>query len=124
MLFNLIQTFAKNQILNSDHSSLTTALEEYPNKKTVEEKVSNGDDVHVLGVVGIFFDVVEDRINPAFEVIFNDVTAHHIKYPDHDEAVQISEIVNGLDLSELIPSDLSSAGYYAYEGSLSYVTTS
>lgn len=106
--------------IHSDHSSLTTALGEYPEKETVEEGVANGDDVHVLGVVGIFFDVVEDRINPAFDVIFTDATSQQIHYPD-DGAVQTTEIVNGLDLSDLIPSDISTSGYYAYEGSLSYV---
>jgi len=101
-----------------DHSGLVKALDEYPEKEIVEEGVSNGDDVHVLGVVGIFFDVVEDRTNPAFDSIFTDATAEQIKYPDHGDGTQTSEIIDGLDLSELIPSDISSAGYYAYEGSL------
>ena len=94
-------------------------MAEYSDKETVVEGVSNGDDIHVLGVVGIFFEVVEDRINPAFDAIFNDATAEHIRFPDHNESVLTSEIINGLDLSQLIPSNVSSDGYYAYEGSLS-----
>merc|ERR1711972_374135 len=75
------------------------------------------EDTHQLGVVGIFFDVVENMTNPAFEAMFGHHDEHleNIRWPGKSDH---TEIITGLDLAELIPSDIGSRGYYAYEGSL------
>ena len=93
-------------------------MSEYSDEDKVTEGISEGDDVHVLGVVAIFFDVVENRTNPAFDAIFEEDAFEHIKYPDHDDEANYAEIVYGLDLNELLPSNLGTDGYYAYQGSL------
>jgi len=107
------------------HSTLAATLEQFPSMESVTEAESNGDDTHQLGVVGIFFDVVDDRRNPAFDAIFTNETLNDIMYPSslhsHDSpisGVAASTIVSGLDLSDLIPDNAWTAGYYAYEGSL------
>merc|ERR1719334_2004826 len=63
----------------------------------VKDAEDLGQDVHQLAVVGIFFDL------------------DNVQYPykrDYDEIIKDS------DLSELIPDDIATAGYYAYQGSL------
>merc|ERR1712152_9811 len=54
--------------------------------------------------------------NPAFDAIFDAAHYDKIQYPaGADDA---SVVIDNLDLSRLIPSDIGTAGYYAYEGSL------
>merc|ERR1712154_710198 len=77
------------------------------------DRTVKGEDTHQLGVVGIMFDVVEAD-NPAFDSLFS--VFENIKYPPHSD--DASQVVKDLDLSGLIPSDVTSKGYYAYEGSL------
>merc|ERR1712244_7285 len=83
----------------------------------VEAARDIGTDVHRLGVVGIFFDIVENATNPAFDAIFGAELEHldDIQYPGKRD---FSEIIDDLDLTDLIPDDVNTAGYYAYEGSL------
>jgi len=83
----------------------------------VEAARDIGTDVHQLGVVGIFFDIVENATNPAFDAIFGAELEHldDIQYPGKRDA---DEIIDDLDLTQLIPDDVNTAGYYAYEGSL------
>merc|ERR1712154_150387 len=51
-----------------------------------------------------------------FDAIFDAAHYAQIKYPaGADDA---SVVIDNLDLSGLIPSDIGTAGYYAYEGSL------
>merc|ERR1712154_495850 len=78
-------------------------------EKDVLDGILEGVDTHQLGVVGLFFDVVEDKTNPAFDALFDDVLF---------SSSGTEQVIRGLDLSELIPADIGSAGYYAYEGSL------
>merc|ERR1719356_1538738 len=61
------------------------------------------------------FDVVEED-NPAFDSLFSVMDEQHITYPP--SADDASHVVKDLDLSGLIPSDVTTRGYYAYEGSL------
>jgi len=96
-----------------EHASLGTTLSGLGDEDAVETARANEEDVHQLAVVGIFFDVTNET-NPAFETIFED-HLDNIQYPDKRG---YSEIVHGLDLRELIPEYIESAGYYAYEGSL------
>jgi len=95
-----------------DHATLTTTLMNFATEEDVTAMEAEDEDVHQLGVVGIFFDVVNES-NPAFDAIFEHL--EDIQYPgkrDYDS------IVTDLDLTDLIPDDIETAGYYAYEGSL------
>merc|ERR1712157_52197 len=74
-----------------------------------------GEDFHQLGVVGIMFDVVEDD-NPAFDAIFDDAVYESLRTPAKGD--DASTVIDNLDLSDLFPEDIGTAGYYAYEGSL------
>lgn len=96
-----------------EHATLGTTLHDFETEEDVTAAEDNNEDVHQLGVVGIFFDVVNES-NPAFDVIF-DGTLDDIRYPDK---VDYDVIVQGLDLKELIPEHIESEGYYAYQGSL------
>merc|ERR1712087_795334 len=73
-------------------------------------------DVHQLGVVGIMVDISEED-NPAFDAIFDAAVYNDLKYPKQADE-KASTVVNNLNLSGLIPDDIATAGYYAYEGSL------
>jgi len=80
----------------------------------------NDEDPYLLAVVGILFEVSETN-NPAFDVILADDVLEKIRSPDDITTLNVTEgeaFITGLDLSDLIPSDIRSAGYYAYEGSL------
>ena len=88
-------------------------LSNFATEEEVTAKEEEGEDVHQLGVVGIFFDVVNES-NPAFDAIF-DGHLDNVEYPDKQD---YTEIVTGLYLADLIPADIETAGYYAYEGSL------
>jgi len=96
-----------------DHSTLNMTLSNFATEEEVTVKEEEGEDVHQLGVVGIFFDVVNES-NPAFDAIF-DGHLDNVEYPDKQD---YTEIVTGLYLADLIPADIETAGYYAYEGSL------
>ena len=76
-------------VSHSSHASLGTTLEDFQTEEMVDAAEAEGEDTHQLGVVGIFFDVVDNATNPAFDAIFG----------EHDEHLD------------------STAGYYAYEGS-------
>ncbi len=102
--------------IHSDHSSLGSTLSYFPSKESVETASEYGDDVHTLGVIGIMFDVVDDRINPAFEAMFENETLHTLEMPHEDG--DVAEIIDGLDLSQMIPDHLLTEGFYAYKGSL------
>ena len=102
-------------IIRSNRASLGSTLENFQTELDVLDAAIRGDDFHQLGVVGIMFDVV-DEDNPAFDAIFDDEHYDHLKYPAHSD--DASTVVHDLDLSGLIPEDIGSAGYYAYEGSL------
>jgi len=99
------------------HASLGTTLENFQTEEMVDAAELEGEDTHQLGVVGIFFDVVDNATNPAFEALFgeHDENLDSIRWPDRSEH---TTIVTGLDLAELVPEDIGTAGYYAYEGSL------
>merc|ERR1712087_1001696 len=99
------------------HASLGTTLENFQTEEMVDAAEAEGEDTHQLGVVGIFFDVVDNATNPAFDAIFGDHDEHleHIRWPHKSHH---TEVITGLDLAELIPGDINTAGYYAYEGSL------
>jgi len=71
-----------------------------------------GEDVHQLGVVGIFYELSNDT-NPAFEAIFEHL--EDLQFPGKRD---YHAIVTGLDLADLIPDQIETDGYYAYEGSL------
>jgi len=100
------------------HASLGSTLENFQTEDDIAKGYANGQDVHQLGVVGIFFEVVDDRTNPAFDAMFGDLHLYHVKYPGNIVGIKAAEIVKKLDLSQLIPQDIKTAGYYAYEGSL------
>jgi len=92
------------------NDNIGSTLGQFGTEKDVLDGILEGVDTHQLGVVGLFFDVVEDQNNPAFDALFDDLT----DFDDKDT----EQVINGLDLTELIPADIGSAGYYAYEGSL------
>merc|ERR1712244_195966 len=94
-------------------ASLGSTLENFQTELDVLDRTIKGEDTHQLGVVGIMFDVVEAD-NPAFDSLFS--VFENIKYPPHSD--DASQVVKDLDLSGLIPADVGSRGYYAYEGSL------
>merc|ERR1719471_669531 len=83
----------------------------------VEAAEAEREDTHQLGVVGIFFDVVENMTNPAFEAMFGEHDEHldNIRWPGKSEH---TEVITDLDLTELIPEDIGTAGYYAYGSSV------
>merc|ERR1711978_330825 len=71
------------------------------------------------GVVGFFFEISEED-NPAFESLFGDAD----RMDRYEQPLADGEDLNELDfiddfsLADLIPIDYPTAGYYAYEGSL------
>eukprot|EP01083_Nonionella_stella_P090124 251801_1 len=105
------------------HMSLGSTLEQFPTTESVGDAIQNDIDTRQLAIVALFFDVVEDEGNPAFDAIFSNETLDYIQLPDvhedddrHDP--RYAEIVSDLNLADLIPDDITTAGYYAYEGSL------
>merc|ERR1719461_206842 len=94
-------------------ASLGSTLENFQTERDVLDRTIKGEDTHQLGVVGIMFDIVEAD-NPAFDSLFS--VFEDIKYPP--KSGDASHVVKDLDLSGLIPADVGSRGYYAYEGSL------
>merc|ERR1719189_2052750 len=61
------------------------------------------------------FDISEED-NPAFDALFDAAHYDQIKYPAGSDDASV--VIDNLDLSGLIPADIGTAGYYAYEGSL------
>ncbi len=94
--------------LYNKHARLETTLEQF----TSESSISDDIDAHQLSVVGIFFDVIEDYINPAFEIFLNENMNALDMLPGHD-----NKIIHALNLKDLIPDSVQTDGYYAYEGS-------
>jgi len=94
---------------------LGTTLSRWPYQQNITDASLNGYDVHEVAVIGVFFDIVEEN-NPAFDAMFADL--ENIRFPDEVTGSQTAKIVQGLDLADLISCDLATAGYYAYEGSL------
>merc|ERR1712228_194288 len=70
------------------------------------------------GVVGFFFEISEED-NPAFDVLFADDRMDRYEAPlaDGEETNEL-DFIDGFSLADLIPLDYPTAGYYAYEGSL------
>lgn len=97
-------------------ASLGSTLENFVTELDVLDASIRGDDFHQLGVVGIMFDI-SDEDNPAFDAMFDDAVYGDLQYPAGKD-VEASTVVKNLDLRGLIPSDIDTAGYYAYEGSL------
>jgi len=86
------------------------------------QSYANDSDPEVLAVVALFFEL-STKNNSAFETILTADMLKNIEFPaDEDDASYSSDssvhVVDGLDLSALIPSTITTAGYYAYEGSL------
>ena len=100
-----------------DDENLLEAIENYQN--------SSDPDHYVLSVVAIMFEISEEN-NPAFDVLLNNSTLHRILNPDDLSTPNITgyDIVDNLNLNDLIPPNLKTEGYYAYEGSLSYAINS
>merc|ERR1711933_630300 len=94
-------------------ASLGSTLENFQTELDVLDRTIKGEDTHQLGVVGIMFDVVEED-NAAFTSLFS--AFDKVRYPPTSD--DASTVIKDLDLSGLIPSDIGSRGYYAYEGSL------
>jgi len=96
-------------------ASLGSTLESFQTELDVLDRTIKGEDTHQLGVVGIMFDISAED-NPAFDAIFDAAHYANIKYPAGSDDASV--VIDNLDLSGLIPSDIGTAGYYAYEGSL------
>jgi len=96
-------------------ASLGSTLENFQTELDVLDRTIKGEDTHQLGVVGIMFDI-SDEDNPAFDAIFDAAHYAKIQYPASSDDASV--VVDNLDLSGLIPSDIGTAGYFAYEGSL------
>jgi carbonic anhydrase len=94
-------------------ASLGSTLENFQTELDVLDRTVKGEDTHQLGVVGVMFDVVAED-NPAFTSLFS--ALDKVRYPPMSDDPSV--VVKDLDLSGLIPSDLATRGYYAYEGSL------
>eukprot|EP01084_Bolivina_argentea_P023036 42877_1 len=103
-----------------DHTSAGTVLGQFGEPSDVDDAEKEGIDSHQLGVVGILFDIVDDRINPFFEAMFDDnETVNNVMYPFNKTDPKVEEqFVYGLDLSQIIPDHVTTEGYYAYKGSL------
>merc|ERR1712204_102097 len=87
-------------------------LAQYQTEQDVVNGMANNEDTRQLAVVSILFEVDESADNAAFDVMLSDDILASI------EAADTSDIVSGLNLNDLIPSDIQSAGYFAYEGAL------
>ena len=100
------------------HNDLGLTLAQFPDLEDVESAKEEGEDVHQLGVIGFFFEISEED-NPAFDLLFSDDRMDRIELPlNASEELTELDIVHGFNLGDIIPVDYVSAGYYAYEGSL------
>lgn len=100
-----------------EHASLGTTLGQYPTEDEVAAGHANGDDVHELAVVGIFFELT-DYDNPLFDAILSEETLEHLQYPSDVTGESAQEIVTGVYLQDIIPEEVFTDGYFSYEGSL------
>jgi len=100
------------------HASLGLTLGQFGTLEDVEGLKEDGEDVHQLGVVGFFFEISEED-NPAFEALFASERLDRYESPlADDEELSDLDFVEDFSLADLIPIDYPTAGYYAYEGSL------
>jgi len=99
------------------HAGLGTTLGQYPTHEDVLEKRENGEDTHELAVVGIFFELT-DYDNPLFDAVLPDDTLENIQYPPDVTGTSSEEIIKNVYLQDIIPEEVFTDGYYAYEGSL------
>jgi len=100
------------------HASLGLTLDQFGTGDAVNALKEAGEDVHQLGVVGFFFEISEED-NPAFDALFTNARMNRIDTP-LAEGTELDELdfVEEFKLSDMIPLDYATAGYYAYEGSL------
>lgn len=101
------------------HASLGLTLGQFGTGAEVDTMKATGADVHQLGVVGFFFEISEED-NPAFESLFGDADKMDRYEEPLAEGEELSELdfIDDFSLADLIPVDYPTAGYYAYEGSL------
>ena len=92
-------------------------MAQYQSEEDVLEGIAAGEDTHELAVIGIFFEIT-DYDNPLFDAILNEDTLDHIQYPSDVAGFQSEEIVTGVYLQDIIPEEVFTDGYFAYEGSL------
>ena len=89
-------------------------MTEYNTTERVEAAIANGDDTHTLAVVGIMFDI-EEYDNPAFDAILPYDVLDNEQYPKGSSE---NTIITDLDLTDMVPDETFTDGFYAYEGSL------
>lgn len=95
-----------------EHASLGTTLGPFSTLEEVQEGLDNGDDVHQLGVVGIFFELT-DYDNPLFDAILNEDILDR-----HQFSGGVEEVITNIYLQDIIPEEVFTDGYYSYQGSL------
>ena len=83
-----------------DYATLTDALTD-----------TNASDPYVLAVVGVIFELDEEADNSALNRMLADDVLDAISEPGNIE-------IDDLELFDLVPDDIQTAGYYHYEGSL------
>jgi len=100
------------------HANLGLTLGQFGTGDEVNAMKDDGEDVHQLAVVGFFFEITEED-NPALAALFSDERMDRINTPlADDEELDDLDFVEEFDLADFIPLDYATAGYYAYEGSL------
>lgn len=101
-----------------EHAHIGVTLDQFPDEASVNNVKAEGD-AYQLGVVGFFYEISEED-NPAFDAILNATIMEHVNLPAEPANASFTglNIVKHLNLTALIPADYASAGYYAYEGSL------
>eukprot|EP01083_Nonionella_stella_P180895 646425_1 len=101
-----------------NHPNLETTLSQFQTTKNITDAMESGIDTHQLGVVSVLFDAIENHINPSFDIVLQHLTEREDTQQSENDTAQCAHIVTGLDLRDLIPKHVQSAGYYAYEGAL------
>lgn len=86
-------------------------FEAYPTYKNISDKLDHNEDPYELAVVGIMFEVSEED-NPGFGDLLSEDILDDIRLPGQ------KRVVDRVYLSDIIPKDIKTAGYYSYEGSL------
>eukprot|EP00486_Rosalina_sp_Unknown_P002102 CAMPEP_0201567356 /NCGR_PEP_ID=MMETSP0190_2-20130828/7846_1 /ASSEMBLY_ACC=CAM_ASM_000263 /TAXON_ID=37353 /ORGANISM="Rosalina sp." /LENGTH=274 /DNA_ID=CAMNT_0047987261 /DNA_START=156 /DNA_END=976 /DNA_ORIENTATION=+ len=100
-----------------EHASVGTTLGQFPTYELIVDGLAAGDDVHQLAVVGIFFELT-DYDNPLFDAILGEEDLDELQYPPEVTGQPSEKIVNGVYLQDIIPEEVFSDGYFAYQGSL------
>lgn len=90
---------------------------QFPTYELIVDGLAAGDDVHQLAVVGIFFELT-DYDNPLFDAILGEEDLDELQYPPEVTGQPSEKIVNGVYLQDIIPEEVFSDGYFAYQGSL------